>query len=69
MALKSRFENLDEDGNGVITPDELKQVIGEMGLKGSAELETLIKKLSGNNDKKNFHIKYSEFLAATLNSK
>jgi len=27
-ALRMKFESLDEDGNGVITPDELKLVMG-----------------------------------------
>ena len=68
-ALRMKFESLDEDGNGVITPDELKLVMGQMGLKGEKEIEEVIRKISGIRKQTDLHIKYSEFLAATLNSK
>lgn len=40
-----------------------------MGLKGGKEIEELVRKISGIKSQDKLHIKYSEFLAATLNSK
>lgn len=60
-----KFESLDEDGNGVISVDELKQMMQQMGYEPQkAEIENLLRNFGSSKD---LHIKYSDFLAATLN--
>jgi len=57
--IKKTFEAIDEDGNGVLTEDELKHACDNMGLDLSdAEFSALMKGLDKNSDGK---IEYQEF--------
>ncbi|KAL4489468.1 hypothetical protein ABPG72_002764 [Tetrahymena utriculariae] len=65
-SLKAQFKKIDKDQTGLIRVDELKEVMNNAGYTSSKEeIEQIIRKISSQ-DNKDLTIKYSEFLAATL---
>ncbi|CAG9321264.1 unnamed protein product [Blepharisma stoltei] len=67
--LKEVFEHLDLDHNGYITLEELKQGLNAVGITDSSEIERIFDVLNDTEAKINGGIRYSDFLAATLNRK
>ncbi|EAR97822.2 kinase domain protein (macronuclear) [Tetrahymena thermophila SB210] len=73
---KNLFRNIDKDQNGVITADELRLCLYELGYKDIQNVDQLLHKICGNNKQENLSLKqgvqetnyinYSEFIAATL---
>ncbi|XP_062503825.1 uncharacterized protein LOC134180645 [Corticium candelabrum] len=58
--LREAFKEFDKDGNGVITPDELRSVMKSMGEKlTDSELDEMIKKADKSGDGK---VDYEEFV-------
>ena len=65
--MTENFKKLDLDGTGLIHPHEIKQYIAENKVEISdEEIELLIKELDYAGNGK---INYSEFLAATIDTK
>merc|ERR1719469_1534210 len=64
--LRSQFEEMDINNDGTITLNELKQVLEDKFHVESHEADALFKRMDSDCDDK---ISYSEFLAATLQSR
>lgn len=73
---KNLFRTIDKDQNGVITADELRLCLYELGYKDVPNIDQLLQKICGVNKQENLSLKqgvietnylnYSEFIAATL---
>lgn len=61
--LQNTFKALDKDGDGVLSPQEVKDGLVRLGIKIPPGLEDILKNVDTNGTG---HIDYSEFLAATL---
>ena len=58
--LREHFKAFDKDGNGLISPSELKQSMSDMGQELSAEeIDEMIKKVDIDGDG---HLNYNEFI-------
>ena len=58
--LREHFKAFDKDGNGLISPSELKQAMSDMGQElSSAEIDEMIKKVDIDGDG---HLNYNEFI-------
>ncbi|KAL4439082.1 hypothetical protein ABPG74_008857 [Tetrahymena malaccensis] len=65
--LKTAFRQIDKDQTGMIKVHELKDVMEKAGHKSSKEqIERIIRNISPCQETKDISIKYSEFIAATL---
>lgn len=64
--LREQFESIDLDNSGTITMSELKRVLETNFSVDSHEAEVLFQRIDADND---HEIAYSEFLAATLQSR
>ncbi|EGR31223.1 protein kinase domain protein [Ichthyophthirius multifiliis] len=62
------FKLVDKDQTGVIRISELQKIMEQEGFKHSKkEIQALIRNISNESQVENLVIKYSEFIAATLN--
>ncbi|CAD8108273.1 unnamed protein product [Paramecium primaurelia] len=67
--LSQKFKELDKDEDGFITPQELSQIMTKLGFETTKnEIEQLIQNMNPE-EQQSLQIKYSQFLAATLDLK
>jgi len=61
--LQNTFRALDKNGDGMLSPQEVKEGLANLGMKVPAGLEDIFKNVDSNGSG---NIDYSEFLAATI---
>lgn len=62
-ALKNTFSALDQNGDGILSPQEVREGLQKWGMKIPPGLEEIFKNVDSN---RSGNIDYSEFLAATI---